>query len=137
MTCKVGGRVLAASVAAFAGPAIASPPPRPGNVVQMSRLVKYSDAELRLAQGAIDSADRLFCSGDSALVPKDPNYRFYRDAAFDGALANHLHAPSPPPAATQPWAVLLRARRGWTFAPDPRQEGTGIGRRSVCGAVQI
>jgi len=98
----------------------------------MSRLVKYSDAELRLAQGAaapalrIDSADPLFCSGDSAMVPKDPNYTFYRDAAFD-LRARNLYAPSPPPAATQ----------GWTFAPDPRHEGTGIGRRSVCGTVQI
>ena len=107
MTCKVGGRVLAASVAAFAGPAIASPPPRPGDAVQMSHSSNTATPSCAWPKAprrprCASIAQTLYSA--AATAPWFPKIRITRSTAMRPstcALATFMHRlrrPRPPKA---------------------------------------
>jgi len=95
MISKIRCAALAACVAPFAVPAMASHLPGTDDATQISRMLLH-DAELRSAQGAQALSSRVekafVCGDDDAMVPKGPFYATCREAAIDRTLAT-LDAP--------------------------------------------
>ncbi len=104
--------VAAVGAAAIAMPAVADPFSGPGDVVQVSRVVRYNVADLHDVKGARRLAFRIkiaaadVCGGDDVIVRwYDDDFIPCREQAIDRALAT-LGAP------------MVSAALGRTSGPD-------------------